>query len=248
MKFLILLLLIAWPAIAQNSESAKLKSLFDAEWQWSLANNPEFASFLGDKRYNDRWTDVSLEAIRSSNRRTVETLAKLKQIDRAKLSTAERVNYDLFQDRYETDVKEFETRLYLLPINQRRGIQTADEIVELMRFETVKDYEDWIARLNAFPRLAAQTLELMRAGKAEKMIWSRQVLSRIPAQLDKQITPDPEQSPFYAPFRSMHMDIPPAEQTRLQTAAKQAITQKVIPEFKKIKDFFVGEYLPSAPP
>jgi hypothetical protein len=194
--------------------------LFDAEWQWTLENSPTFASYLGDKRYNDRWNDQSIDAIKKRNARRVEALAKLKRINRAELPDKEKVNYDLFQKDYESAIANFETRLYLLPINQRGGVQTSDELAEFIQFQTVKDYEDWIARLNAFPVLMEQNLSLMRAGKAEKMIWSRQVLTRVPAQIDKQIVASAEQSPFYAPFNQMSKDVPASEQTRLRKSGE----------------------------
>jgi prolyl oligopeptidase len=243
------LFFIAFSNVFAQTDAAKnLHALFDAEWQWTLENSPTFASYLGDKRYNNRWNDQSLDAIKRRNARRVEALAKLKQINRAELSEKDKVNYDLFEKDYESAIANFETRLYLLPINQRGGVQTSDELAEFIQFQTVKDYEDWIARLDAFPVLMEQNLALMQAGKAEKMIWSRQVLTRVPAQLDKQIVQTMEQSPFYAPFNQMSKDVSEAEQTRLKNLAKTAIQTKVIPSYKKLKDYFEREYLPAAYP
>ncbi len=236
------------PVFAQTDAAQKLNALFDSEWQWSLESNPTFASFLGDKRYNNRWSDQSVEAIKKRNQHRVETLAKLKTINRSELSDKDKVNYDLFQKDYESAIANFETRLYLLPISQRGGIQTADELAEFLQFQTVKDYEDWIARLNAFPVLMEQNLALMKEGKANGMIWSKQVLTRVPAQIDKQIVADAEQNSFYAPFKTMSKDISEVEQTRLKNLAKQAIKSNIIPSYKKLKDYFEKEYLPSAYP
>ncbi|MGI8882635.1 MAG: DUF885 domain-containing protein [Pyrinomonadaceae bacterium] len=246
---LVFLLLFAFSTVfAQTDATKNLSALFDSEWQWNLENSPTFASYLGDKRYNNRWNDQSIDAIKSRNQHRVETLAKLKQINRAELSDKDKVNYDLFQKDYESAIQNYETRLYLLPINQRGGVQTSDELAEFIQFQTVKDYEDWIARLNAFPVLMEQNLALMKAGKAEKMIWSRQVLTRVPAQIDKQIVSDAEKSSFYAPFKTFPKDISEAEQTRLRNLAKEAIQTKIIPSYKKLKDYFEKEYLPAAYP
>jgi uncharacterized protein (DUF885 family) len=233
---------------AQTDAVKNLHALFDAEWQWTLENSPTFASYLGDKRYNNRWNDQSIDAIKRRNTRRVEALAKLKSINRAELSDKDKVNYDLFQKDLESAIANYETRLYLLPINQRGGVQTSDELAEFIQFQTVKDYEDWIARLDAFPVLMEQNLNLMKAGKAEKMIWSRQVLTRVPAQIDKQIVSNAEMSPFYAPFKTMSKDVSESEQTRLKGLAKAAITAKVIPSYQKLKDYFEKEYLPAAYP
>ncbi|MBA3769430.1 MAG: DUF885 domain-containing protein [Blastocatellia bacterium] len=247
-----LLLICALSVFSQtdtrNPETQKLYALFDSEWQWTLENNPTFASYLGDKRYNARWDDVSLSALEARNRRRVDALARLKQIDRAKLSIADRLNFDLFQDSYESSIDNFKTQLYLLPINQRGGIQTAYEITELIPFRSVKDYEDWITRLKSFPTYMDQTLGLLREGKATGMLWSRLVLNRVPAQLEKQIVADPEKSSFYAPFKKFNSDIPAGEQERLRGLARDAISTAVVPSFKKLNTYFTTEYLPASYP
>ena len=235
-------------SFAQSDATKNLYVLFDSEWQWNLENSPTFASYLGDKRYNNRWNDQSLNAIKSRNQHRVETLEKLKQINRAALSDKDKVNYDLFQKDYESATQNYETRLYLLPVNQRGGIQTSDELAEFLQFQTVKDYEDWIARLDAFPVLMEQNLALMKAGKAEGMIWSRQVLTRVPAQIDKQIVSEAELSAFYAPFQKFPKDISAADQIRLRRQAKEIVTTKIVPSFKKLKTYFETEYLPAAYP
>ncbi|MEO8041160.1 MAG: DUF885 domain-containing protein [Acidobacteriota bacterium] len=232
----------------QKNETEKLHALFEREWQWTLEAYPTFASFLGDKRYNARWEDQRPEAFGARNRHRIETLAELKLIDHTKLSAGERVNYDLFLDSFESAIENYKTRLYLLPISQRGGIQTADELADQLNFETVKDYEDWIARLNAFPVYMDQTLALLREGKANGMIWSKQVLIRVPNQLDKQIVASSELSSFYSPFKKFPKEISDSEQVRLRSAAKAAIEKNVVPSFRKLKLYFENEYLPASYP
>jgi uncharacterized protein (DUF885 family) len=222
-----------------------LYALFDSEWEWALNESPELASYLGDERYNNRWSDNSIAAYEARQKHRIETLAKLKKINRAQLSTGDQLNYDLFKKDYEESVERYKYKEFLLPVNQLGGIQTADEAAEFIFFDKVKDYEQWIARLNALPKLTDQTLDLMRQGKAEKIMFAKVVLERVPAQIDKQIVADPEKSPFFAPFNSFPKDIPAAEQARLKAAAKTAISQNVIPAFRKFKEFFVNEYLPA---
>ncbi len=233
---------------AQQTETQKLHALFDRDWEWTLETFPTFASFLGDKRYNSRWENRSLDALADRQKHNTDALAELNRIDRAKLSTADRVNYDLFQNSLESAIARYNTRLYLLPISQRGGIQTEDELADQLNFATVKDYEDWIARLNAFPVYMDQTLALMREGKANGMLWSKQVLVRVPAQLDKHIGEDAEQSPFYSPLKKFANEIPEAERSRLREAAKTAIRNNVVPSFKKLKLYFENEYLPASYP
>ena len=246
--WLFTLAVTAFCVIGQGPEDAKLTQFFDADWQWTMENNPTFASYLGDKRYNTRWNDVSIAATERQHKHALEAIEKLKAIDRSKLSTFNRVNYDLFQDGIRSYIEGYNARLYLLPISQRGGVQTADELAQFLSFDNSKDYEDWIARLNAFPVLVDQTLALLREGKSKGMIWSKQVLVRVPDQFDKQIVDDPEKSSFFVPFREMNKSVPSADQERLRNSAKEAIRNKIVPSFRKLKEYFVADYLPAAYP
>ena len=223
----------------------QLHQLFAAEWDYRMQHSPEEASELGDRRWNDRWSDESLEAFAQENQHAKDVLVRLAKINRASLNTADQLNYDLFKKDYETEIEGYKYRRFLVPLNQRGGIQTQDELGDSLRFETVKDYEDWIARLQSFPRLMDQTIALMQQGIKEHMVHPRVIMQRLPAQIDKQIVDDPAQSGFYKPFRHFSKSISTEDQQRLSASAKQAITQQVVPAYKKFKDFFVSQYLPA---
>ncbi|MDP9003980.1 MAG: DUF885 domain-containing protein [Verrucomicrobiota bacterium] len=223
-----------------------LNAFFDAEWDYEMQQNPTRASSLGDRRWNDRWPDRSLEAIRKDEQHTTDTLARLSQIDRARLSTADQLNYDLFKKDLEMDIEGFKFRAYLMPISQRGGLQTLDELGDRLRFETVKDYEDWITRLRSLPAFVEQEMALMREGAKTHVMWPRIVLSRIPAQIDKQIVAKPEDSPFFKPLKKFPDAIPNADRERLTKSASEAIASGVFPSFQKLKKYFVEEYLPAA--
>ncbi len=244
----ILLLIFSNQVFSQSNASKQLHTLFDSEWQWNLENNPVFASFLGEKRYNARWTDVSIRAIEGREKHRKATLSRLIKIGRSRLPAADQLNYDLFQKDIESDLERFSLRLYLLPLKHDDGIQRSAELADLIDFQTVKDYEDWIARLNAFPAYMDQTIELLREGKASGMLWSKQVMVRVPGQLEKQIVDAPEQSSFYSPFNNFVKSVPVTEQERLRSLAKDAIRSKIVPAFIKLKEFFTGEYLPACYP
>jgi len=111
-----------------------------------MEQHPTWASTLGDRRWNDRWSDISLEAIGKRHDHDIETLAKLKKIDRGALSSADQLNYDLFKKNYENEVESFQFRWHLLPLSQLEGVHTVNRLADALRFETLKDYEDWLAR------------------------------------------------------------------------------------------------------
>ena len=124
---------------------------------------------------------IAWKRFRKNEEHTKDALERFGKIDRAKLSPADQLNYDLFKKDLEEDIAGFKFRRYLLPINQRGGIQTADELGERLRFETVKDYEDWIARLRAFPTLMEQNIALMQEGAKAQIMWPKIVLERVPS-------------------------------------------------------------------
>lgn len=230
---------------AQNGSAKALHALFDAEWDYRMQQSPEQASELGDRRWNDRWSDESLEAYARRHQHDQDVLSRLGKIDRANLTAADQLNYDLFQKSYQLSIEGYRFHTFLIPLNQRGGIQTQDELADSLRFETVKDYEDWIARMKAFPVLMDQTIALMRAGIKERMVHPKVIMERLPAQIDKQIVSDPAQSGFYKPFEHYSREISGSDQQRLSQEARQAIEQQVVPAYKKFKEFFVKEYLPA---
>src|SRR5438270_9067854 len=231
---------------AQNQGgSRELHGLFASAWDYDMQHRPEEASELGDRRWNDRWGDKSPEGYAERNRHNQEVLRQLARIDRKRLSKTDQLNYDLFQKRYADRVEQFQYHWHLMDFNQREGPQTADTLGDALRFETVKDYEDWLARMRALPRFLDGFTALLRQGIRERMVHPRMIMERIPGQIDKQIVSDPEQSGFYKPFRRFPKEISAAEQQKLREQARQAVTQQIVPAFTRLKQFFTSEYLPA---
>ncbi|MBI1312216.1 DUF885 family protein [bacterium] len=238
----------AGPAVAQTkSESATsaFHQLLDDEWDRRLTQDPTFASWLGDKRFNNRWQDVSLDAIRQRHEQDQAVLEKLKQTDETQFKGQDRISFELFRREYQDRVDGFRFGWYLVPLNQRGGIQDENSLADAMSFSAVRDYEDWIARLCAFPVYMDQTIALMREGIRRKIVHAKVVMQRVPAQIERQIVDDPTQSLFYKPLRNIDASISEAEQQRLREEAAAAITRHVVPGFRKLLKFITDEYLPS---
>jgi uncharacterized protein (DUF885 family) len=229
----------------RTGESARLHALFDAEWEHTMRVSPTWASHLGDRRYNDRWPDQSLATIEREHAHDCDVLKRLAAIDRAKLAEADQLNYDLFRLAREREVEGHRFAGYLIPLTQRGGIQTQDELADALRFESVKDYEDWLARLKSLPQLVEQTTALMREGIRRKLVQPKVTMQRVPAQIAKQIVDAPEKSPFYKPFREFAAGIGAADRARLAAAAQAAIRNGVVPAYRAFGEFFTKEYLPA---
>lgn len=224
-----------------DSAGKELHALFDESWETELREHPTTASQIGDARYNDRWDDVSPAAYARGFQRDRDYLAKLARISRAKLGPEDQLSYDLFQRDKRVDLESETYRQQLLPINQRGGIQTADEIADTLPFKTAKDFADWNARLRAFPAYMDQTLALLAEAIKAGMMQPRFLMERVTGQIDHQIVTDPKESPFYAPYKS-HPGRPEAAD------AEAAIAQFVVPAFVKLKSFWTTQYVPACFP
>jgi uncharacterized protein (DUF885 family) len=233
---------------SEQPAAKQLHQLFDEEWEYGLRENPLQASSIGDRRWNDKWGDQSLGAIERRHQHDIETLARLKRINRQQLTPRDQVNYDMFKRDLEMDIEGHQYKVWLMPVSMRGGIQTVADFATQLRFTTVKDYEDWIARMRGFPVLMNQTIALMQQGIKEKMVQPRVLMERVPAQIDEQIVTDATKSQFYKPFLEMPKEIPATEQQRLQQAAQQAVREQIVPAYQNFKNFFVNEYLPASYP
>lgn len=237
------------PPADKIDPAVALHALFDSEWEYGLEQSPLYASFLGDRRWNDKLGDVSLAAAAKDLTHTQEALKKLGAIDRSVLLPADQLNYDLFKRGLEENLDEHKFHTYLLAVDEQNGgVHTLDTFAELLRFDTPKDFQDWTARLNAYPVMVDQTIEVLREGIRTGVMPSQLIMNRVPEQIEKRIVSDPTQSDYYAPFKKMPASIPEAQQKQLADAGRQAVESKVIPALKKFDDFFKSEYLPKCYP
>jgi uncharacterized protein (DUF885 family) len=222
-----------------NEAAKALHDLFASEWDYQLEQYPTWASRLGDRRWNDRWEDRSFDAIEKHHTHYIEVLTRLQSINREDLSPSDRINYDLFQKDYQNEVEEHRYRWHLLPLNQLGGVQTADELADALRFETLKDYDAWLARLRALPAYIEQTIALMREGIKQQILLPKIVLERIPTQIDHQIVNDPKESPFYKPFSHFASSIGATDRSRLASAAENGTpsNRMSFPVFAGSKNF-----------
>jgi len=225
-----------------------LHALFSEEWDYSMKEAPAYASRIGDRRFDDRWPDVSPAANerRASHDRAV--LARLRAIDPRGLPAQDRLSFALFLRDRESTVEGLPFRLGHLAIDQTGGIQSADELSSELPFRDTHDYDAWVARLRALPAYVEQTTALLREGVKEHIVHPRVAMERVPAQIAKQIVDDPETSPFFAPLRRVPASIPGADRERLTREARAAIAEGVVPSYRRFQDFFVREYLPACFP
>ena len=240
--FLLALLLVSAPAISQQKNAA-LHQLFEQEWQRGLSDYPENASYSGDTRYNDRWTDMSLAAIGAREAADRAALAKLQGIGRAALSPSDQLNYDTFEWQLTRNIERQRYREYLMPMTHQGGVQTADGIAELLDFRTEKAYSDWLARLDKLPALIDQNIVLLREGVKTGRTPPKAIMQRVPNQINAQVVKDPESSAFYAPFKKLPGSIPAQRQAELRAQARRIIAERVVPAYARLGTYFNTDYL-----
>ena len=231
-------------ALAAATPDKALSDFLAAEWDYTMEQNPEWASSLGDHRFDDRWRDDSLAAIEARQAHAQDALTRLQAIDRTALSPADQINFDLYARNLRTDIEEHRFRFFLCPLSQQGGVQTANDVLESLAFTKEKDYENWLARLEKLPALIDQTTALMREGMRSKILLPKLVMSRVSGQIAKQLVGTAEESPFFQPFKSFPGTFNDETRKTLGDRARNVIGTGVIPAYQKFADFFDKEYLP----
>ena len=229
------------------NDADRLNRLFEFSWEYTMKESPEFATSIGYPGQNDRWTDISLEAIERRKETEKLDLEAIKSIDRAKLKEGDAISYDLYRRNAEFSVEGRQFPFEFLQVNQMGGVQqNVAQVISATTFKTTKDYEDLVARLNAIPALIEQTIALLQKGVEQKFTPPQITLRDVPQQVLNLIVKDPAESPMLAPFKEMSALVPAADQARLKQAAIEAFTKKVGPAFQKFHDFLAAKYLPGA--
>jgi uncharacterized protein (DUF885 family) len=231
---------------APKPANGPLIKLFDATWQEDLADDPVSATQLGDPRFNDKLPDLSLEAIDRRHKKNYTRLQALAKINREKLDKADQLNYDLFQREIKTRIEEYQFKPWMFATTTFGGPQLLAEVAEYAPFNTAKDYDNWIARINASGVYVDQWILLFTQGTTEKLTQPRIVVQKVLDQLKGPAGADVEANPFYAPFKRMPAGIPEAEKARLIAAGKAAVQNVGIPAFQRFEKFFREVYLPAS--
>ena len=230
---------------ANVAADAALHALFDREWEWELTQDPLWASYLGDRRWNDRWPDITADAIAARQTHRQAVLKELAAIRPDRLSPADRTSYDIFKHQYELTVEGYQHRYHLIRTSTLDGVQNTEQVIDSLRFQTVKDYDDWLARLDAFPAYMDQNIALMRQGLKSNVLLPKVIVQRVRQQVVELSAQTAAQSGYYRPFRTMPTSMATADRDRLMKAGDERIRTRVQPAFARLKEFLDREYLPA---
>ncbi|MFL5597439.1 MAG: DUF885 family protein [Gemmatimonadaceae bacterium] len=226
------------------SDSIRLHRLFDLDWEYNNVVFPEYATYTGYPGQNDRWTDLSVNAITLRRENAKRELAVVRAIDRAHLSDADRLSYDIFRRGAEEAVEGQRFPAELLQISQRDGPQYAASTIGSMPTGTINDYANIIARLRALPTVVDQTIALLDSGIKRGITPPRITLRDVPAQMTNLIPEDPDASALLAPFNRFPAGIAESDRGRLRVEARRVYDELDRPTFHRLRRYLETAYIP----
>lgn len=237
---------MAKPAQADVATRVKaLNALLAEQWQHSLENAPEFATILGDLRYNDRWSDASLVHVAAERKVTEGFLRRFEAIDTVGFSEEDKLNQQLMVRQLKDNLRGVDLKLYEMPLDQMSGVHLQlPGFVSSIPFDTTKQYEDYLARLRAIPQVLEQATAVARQGMKDGMMPPRYLLEKVAVQIDSIAEPAGEESAFAEPLKHFPDAVPQADRKRLHDAIVAAIDNDVRPAYRKLGEFVARDYAP----
>ena len=222
-----------------------LNDLLNEQWEYTLKQEPIFASIMGDKRYNDQLPDESIDHIKKDYEISRQFLKRFEAIDTTGLPEQEVLNKELMVQNLKNDIEGEKLEGYLMPVNQMGGIHiSAPQVVSMLSFKTVKDYDDYITRLKGLPKLFDQISERMRLGIKKDLMPPAFLLEKVTVQTKGIAAQKPEESPFAQPLQNMPSDFPEADQKRLREEMVSVIRDQIIPAYNRFAEYVEKEYAP----
>jgi len=222
-----------------------LNQLLQEQWEYTLKNNPETATTLGDLRYNDRWTESSKNQIEKDKKTTQNFLKRFEAIDSTGFSATDQLNKDLMIYQLKETLKNYDLKLYEMPFNQMWGLHLQfPGFISSIPFDNTKQYQDYIARLKQIPIILDQGIQLAKKGQKDGLMPPKYLIEKVAKQINSIATPAGKDSVFASPLKQFPNNISKAEQERLSREILQAIDQNVRPAYQKLGTFIQKDYLP----
>lgn len=239
------MVLLPLVAVAQSASvpdrTSAQNRLFDEYYEFQLRESPEFATAVGDYRYNDKLGDDSLAGIKRHHDEMDAYLVRLREIPTAGMAEQDVLSHELLERAIQNADENYAFKNYEMPVNQQNGVHTNLADMPLaMPFDTVKHYEDYVARLHQVPRVLDQTTGVMRAGMADGLMPVQFLIAQLPNQCDGIIA----QNPFGLPLKKFPASFSDADKQRLTTEINTVVTNEVFPAYRKFAVFLKTEYLP----
>jgi uncharacterized protein (DUF885 family) len=239
-----LLAFLALPAVSQSPVADRIaaqNALFEEQWQAGLKNSPERATSIGDYRYNDQLSHVSLARIIAQNAENKYYLARLESISTQGFPDQDLLSHQLMERSLRQRLEDFQLKNYEMSVNQQNGIHASlSDLPNSVPLDSVKHYEDYIARLHKIPLVLAQTTQVLMLGVKDGLMPPRFICEKVA----EQATGIASSKPFLLPIKKIPASFSEADKQRLTAAITDAVNNEVLPAYTKFAAFITTEYAP----
>jgi uncharacterized protein (DUF885 family) len=223
----------------------QLSALLTEHWDYTMRTNPEWASMLGDKRFNDKSSDASEKAVYADIEEQKKFLKRFEAIDSNGFPEQEALNKTLMVRNIRLQLEGARFKEWEMPVTQFAGIHIdTPQLVSVLPFDTVKDYEDYITRLKNLPKQFDDTMDLMRKGVSDRLVPPKILLEQVAKQSATLADTKPEESPFMEPANKFPASFAAEDKTRLRQEMLGAVREQVTPAYAKFTKFVTVEYVP----
>ena len=243
--------LLQFDAVAQDQLTrpthSKLRELMDQIWEFELSEYPLLATDVGDPRNQDRLAGNTIADLQRRDQRRAEFLRSLSKIGFESLSAADQIDAELLQRKLSIERSDYQLKLHLMPINNREGFHIGlPELPRLMNPDSVQDFENYVARLNDFPRFVDEQISLLRGGMEAGMVQPAIIMRDSAEQAAAHVVENPEDSLFLTNLSEESIGKIEHEQwEHLRPQIVTAIQNSVIPSYAKFEDFLRRQYVPA---
>ncbi|RYD71086.1 MAG: DUF885 domain-containing protein, partial [Sphingobacteriales bacterium] len=229
----------------------KFASMCETYYQDGLKLSPISATYIGDERYNDLLPNDGSQAYIASNKSFNERyLDSLKLYDRESLDRNNKLSFDYMKDQIDMNLEGFKYHTEYFPFNQMFALPlTFGQLgsgTGAQPFKTIKNYDDWLKRANAFAVWADTAIGNFKKGASAGYVLPKALVSKMIPQMQSMVVAKPEQSLFYGPVKLIPASFSPTEKQKITADYRKAIMEVIIPTYKKLGDYLKDEYLPKA--
>jgi uncharacterized protein (DUF885 family) len=233
------------PMSTFDARHKQFLALLDEEWQYEMRSSPEFATSVGDNRYNDRLSDYSPEFFQSDVEQRGKFLGRFEAVDATGFAQQDALSLKLMIRELKEQIEGGTFKNWEMPVDQRDGPQVdLPYLITLTPFNSLQDYENYLSRLRNISRVFEQITANMRRGINDRLMQPRDLLDKVSAEAEGVAKQTGESSPFFGPLKQFPASVPAADQTRLREDALNVIATQIVPAYQKFAVFVRDEYAP----
>jgi uncharacterized protein (DUF885 family) len=236
----------AAPSQSAAATSRDLARVLNDIWQDKLRHQPEYATYLGDKRYDAELSDLSPRAINDSLARGRGFIERLSAIDTTGLPHQEQLSAELMLRSLIEDQEAARFKEWEMPVNQYDGLHLdLPQLAEHTAFDTVEDYDNYIARLGKIPVAFSQTMTNMQSGLDDHRTPPQYLMEKVLTQTQVIASQKPEDTPFALPLKKFPASVGAGDQKRISDAVLNAIATQILPSYQRFAKFLSFTYIPN---